>query len=41
MDNETVSRLVEAVKSGRFRNNSHLIEYAVNSMLKENRGQNE
>ena len=35
MDEETVSKLEEAVKDGRFRNKSHIVEYAVNKMLKQ------
>ena len=41
MDMETVLQLEEALKGGRFRNKSHLIEYAVNSILKEDKGKNE
>ncbi|MBS3102679.1 hypothetical protein J4458_04515 [Candidatus Woesearchaeota archaeon] len=41
MDSETVSQLEDALKTGRFRNKSHLIEYAVTSILKQDRGQNE
>lgn len=40
MDNETVAKIEEAIKDGKFRNKSHIVEYAVNSMLKS-RGQNE
>ena len=36
MDEETVRVLEETLKEGRFRNKSHVIEYAVNSFLKQN-----
>jgi Arc/MetJ-type ribon-helix-helix transcriptional regulator len=41
MDEETVSQLEGVIESGRFRNKSHVIEYAVNSVLKEKSNENE
>lgn len=41
MDRETVTKIEEAINEGSFRNKSHIIEYAVNTILKQNGGQNE
>ena len=41
MDRETVAKIEEAINEGSFRNKSHIVEYAVNTILKQNRGQNE
>jgi len=35
MDEKTLSQLEEAIKDGRFRNKSHVIEYAVKTMLEK------
>ena len=38
VDRETVNQLVEQVVSGKFRNKSHLIEFAVKRLLEEENG---
>ena len=35
MDDELITKLKEIVKKGRFRNNSHLIEYAVTTFIED------
>ncbi len=37
IEEETVERLSEAVKEGRFRNKSHVVEYSLNKLLNENK----
>jgi Arc/MetJ-type ribon-helix-helix transcriptional regulator len=34
IDEETLLKILESIDKGRFRNKSHAIEYAVNTMLK-------
>ena len=41
MDRETVAKIEKVINEGSFRNKSHIVEYAVNKILKENIGQNE
>ena len=38
VDEETLIELEEQLNSGRFRNKSHLIEYAVKKLLEEENG---
>jgi len=35
LDNETVEKISSEVASGRFRNKSHAVEYAVKKLLEE------
>ena len=35
IDKETLEEINEVLLSGKFRNKSHLVEYAVNRLLKE------
>ena len=38
VDREIVDEIVSQIESGRFRNKSHLIEYAVKKLLEEENG---
>ena len=35
IDEETLLKILESIDHGRFRNKSHAIEYAVNTLLEE------
>ncbi|MEK6943546.1 MAG: hypothetical protein AABX00_05775 [Nanoarchaeota archaeon] len=35
MDNEAVRDIEQSIKSGKFRNKSHFVEYAVKKLLEE------
>ena len=37
IEEETIKRLSEAVEEGRFRNKSHVVEYSLNKLLRENK----
>jgi Arc/MetJ-type ribon-helix-helix transcriptional regulator len=38
IDEELVKELQEQITLGRFRNKSHMVEYAVNSFVKQDNG---
>lgn len=40
IDEEKVRKLEEMLKDGRFRNKSHIVEYSIDKMLKEENGKN-
>ena len=40
LDEEIVDEILKALSSGKFRNKSHVIEYAVKRLLEEQGGQN-
>ena len=38
LDNETVQNILKGIESGRFRNKSHAVEFAVKKLLEEHDG---
>jgi len=40
LDGELVAEIVKALSSGKFRNKSHVVEYAVKKLLEEQEVQN-